>query len=56
MSFLTQDTVLSSHAWHTIIYTINNVAIQVFGGLLFAILLSRIKKEELLYRPCTTFR
>ena len=33
-----------STIWHTIIYTIINVAIQVFGGLLFAILLSRIKK------------
>ena len=41
---LTQDTVFRSTIWHTIIYTIINVAIQVFGGLLFAILLSRIKK------------
>ena len=41
---LTQDTVFRSTVWHTIIYTIINVAIQVFGGLLFAILLSRIKK------------
>ena len=37
---LTQDTVFRSTIWHTIIYTIINVAIQVFGGLLFAILLS----------------
>ena len=49
--------VFRSTIWHTIIYTIINVAIpEVFGGLLFAILLSRIKKAELLYRPCTTFR
>ena len=41
---LTKDTVFRSTIWHTLIYTIINVAIQVFGGLLFAILLSRIKK------------
>ena len=41
---LTQDTVFRSTVWHTIIYTIINVAIQVFGGWLFAIHLSRIKK------------
>lgn len=43
---LTQDTVFRSTVWHTIIYTIINVAIQVFGGLLFAILLSRIQKRK----------
>ncbi|MFR7898379.1 MAG: carbohydrate ABC transporter permease [Ruminococcus sp.] len=41
---LTQDTVFRSTVWHTIVYTIINVAIQVFGGLLFAVLLSRIKR------------
>ncbi len=46
MELLTQDTVFRSTVWHTIVYTIINVAIQVFGGLLFAVLLSRIKKRQ----------
>lgn len=53
---LTQDTVFRSTVWHTIIYTIINVAIQVFGGLLLQSFFPESKKEELLYRPCTTFR
>ena len=44
VELLTQDTVFRSTVWHTIVYTIINVAIQVFGGLLFAVLLSRIKR------------
>ena len=44
IELLTQDDVFRSTVWHTLIYTVINVAIQVFGGLLFAILLSRIKK------------
>lgn len=44
IDLLTTDTVFRSTVWHTLIYTLINVAIQVFGGLLFAILLSRIKK------------
>ena len=44
IELLTQDEVFRATVWHTLIYTIINVAIQVFGGLLFAILLSRIKK------------
>lgn len=44
IDLLTADTVFRSTVWHTLIYTVINIAIQVFGGLLFAILLSRIKK------------
>ena len=44
IELLTQDEVFRATVWHTLIYTVINVAIQVFGGLLFAILLSRIKK------------
>ena len=40
IELLTQDQVFRATVGHTII----NVAIQVFGGLLFAVLLSRIKK------------
>ncbi|MDL2249467.1 raffinose/stachyose/melibiose transport system permease protein [Lachnospiraceae bacterium PF1-22] len=40
----TKDDVFRASVGHTVIYTIINVAIQVFGGLLFAILLSRITK------------
>jgi raffinose/stachyose/melibiose transport system permease protein len=45
-TLFTSDEVFSSTIWHTIIYTIINVAIQVFGGLLFAILLSRMTKAR----------
>lgn len=41
---LTQDEVFRGTVGHTLIYTAINVGIQVFGGLLFAVLLSRIKK------------
>lgn len=41
---LTKDDIFKTTVWHTVIYTIINVAIQVFGGLLFAVLLSRIRK------------
>lgn len=41
---LSGDDVFRSTVWHTVIYTIINVLIQVFGGLLFAILLSRVTK------------
>ena len=44
IELLTQDEVFRATVWHTLIYTVIKVAIQVFGGLLFAILLSRIKK------------
>ena len=44
IELLTQDQVFRATVGHTLIYTIINVAIQVFGGLLFAVLLSRIKK------------
>ena len=40
IELLTQDEVFRATVWHTLIYTVINVAIQVFGGLLFAILLS----------------
>jgi len=46
ITLFTSDEVFSSTIWHTIIYTIINVAIQVFGGLLFAILLSRMTKAR----------
>lgn len=44
IELLTGDEVFRASVWHTIVYTLINVAIQVFGGLLFAVLLSRIKK------------
>ena len=44
IDLLTTDEVFRSTVWHTLLYTVINVVIQVFGGLLFAILLSRIKK------------
>ena len=44
IELLTQDQVFRATVGHTLIYTIINVVIQVFGGLLFAVLLSRIKK------------
>lgn len=56
IELVTQDEVFRATIGHTLVYTVINVAIQVFGGLLFAILLSRIKKEELLYRLCIIFR
>ena len=42
IELLSRDDVFRSTIWHTVIYTIINVLIQVFGGLLFAILLSRV--------------
>ena len=44
VDLLAGDDIFRSTVWHTIVYTIINVLIQVFGGLLFAILLSRVKK------------
>ncbi|MGF6989779.1 raffinose/stachyose/melibiose transport system permease protein [Lachnospiraceae bacterium PM6-15] len=44
IELFTKDDVFRASVGHTVIYTIINVAIQVFGGLLFAILLSRITK------------
>lgn len=44
ISLFTEDSVFLPAVGHTVIYTVINIAIQVFGGLLFAILLSRIKK------------
>lgn len=44
IELLSRDDVFRSTIWHTVIYTIINVLIQVFGGLLFAILLSRVTK------------
>lgn len=44
ISLFTEDGVFLPAVGHTVIYTVINIAIQVFGGLLFAILLSRIKK------------
>lgn len=41
---LVKDDVFRATVWHTVIYTVINVLIQVFGGLLFAILLSRVTK------------
>ncbi len=41
---LIKDEVFRLTVWHTVIYTVINVLIQVFGGLLFAILLSRVTK------------
>lgn len=41
---LVRDDVFRATVWHTVIYTVINVLIQVFGGLLFAILLSRVTK------------
>ena len=60
IELLTQDEVFRATVWHTLIYTVINVAIQVFGGLLFAILLSRIKKgrvalQTLYYIPSLKF-
>ena len=40
----TQDTVFWTTVLHTLVYTVICVVIQVFGGLLFAIFLSRITK------------
>lgn len=44
VELITGDSVFRSTVFHTLIYTVINVMIQVFGGLLFAILLSRVKK------------
>ena len=41
---LMKDKIFRITVFHTLIYTIINVIIQVFGGLLFAILLSRVKR------------
>lgn len=46
IELVTQDEVFRATIGHTLVYTVINVAIQVFGGLLFAILLSRIKKRK----------
>jgi raffinose/stachyose/melibiose transport system permease protein len=45
---LSQDKVFIQTIIHTLIYTVINVMIQVFGGLLFAILLTRITKGRTL--------
>ena len=47
IELITQDEVFRATIGHTLVYTVINVAIQVFGGLLFAILLSRIKKGRI---------
>lgn len=52
---LTQDTVFRSTVWHTIIYTIINVAIRIWRFVVCNPSFQN-QKEELLYRPCTTFR
>ena len=44
IELVTQDEVFRATIGHTLVYTVINVAIQVFGGLLFAVLLSRIKR------------
>lgn len=44
VELLTKDKIFRITVYHTFIYTIINVVIQVFGGLLFAILLSRVKR------------
>ena len=44
VELIASDNVFRSTVYHTLIYTVINVLIQVFGGLLFAILLSRVKK------------
>jgi raffinose/stachyose/melibiose transport system permease protein len=41
---LTNDPVFWSTVGHTLLYTVICVAIQVFGGLIFAIFLTRVKK------------
>ena len=46
VKLLTSDNIFRMTVWHTLIYTVINVAIQVFGGLLFAILLSRMGKAR----------
>jgi raffinose/stachyose/melibiose transport system permease protein len=46
ISLLTEDKIFGMTVWHTLVYTAINVAIQVFGGLLFAILLSRMTKAR----------
>lgn len=48
VELLGQDEVFRLTVWHTVIYTIVNVLIQVFGGLLFAILLSRVIKGRII--------
>ena len=45
---LFQDKTFLQTIWHTLIYTVICVAIQVFGGLLFAIFLSRLTKGRAL--------
>ena len=42
----TQDTTFWTTVLHTFIYTVICVVIQVFGGLLFAVFLSRITKVQ----------
>ncbi|WP_130838624.1 carbohydrate ABC transporter permease [Lachnoclostridium sp. Marseille-P6806] len=44
ITLLTTDSVFRMTVWHTFAYTAIDVVIQVFGGLLFAVLLSRIRK------------
>lgn len=46
ITLLREDKIFRTTIWHTLIYTVINVAIQVFGGLLFAILLSRMTKAR----------
>lgn len=45
---LFRDKTFLQTIWHTLIYTVICVAIQVFGGLLFAIFLSRLTKGRAL--------
>lgn len=46
VALLKSDDVFRMSVWHTFAYTAINVTIQVFGGLLFAILLSRMTKAR----------
>ena len=57
----TQDTVFWTTVLHTLVYTVICVVIQVFGGLLFAIFLSRITKfraglQTLYYVPVEGYK
>ncbi len=48
IELFTSDDIFRATIWHTIVYTAINIGIQVFGGLLFAILLSRITRGRAL--------
>ena len=53
---LTQDTVFRSTVWHTIFIPLSMWQFRYLEVCCLQSFFPESKKEELLYRPCTTFR